>query len=107
MNAHLDPAAISPVPCLPVAPGPEESDTYLHVTAVLNAGWRVISCRDGLQWILQRRAGQRQGRPRWEGRSFCCTREALVRCAREHAGDIAADALVILLRLPERIGGSS
>ena len=49
-----------------------------------------------MQWILQRRQGKQ-----WRGYWFCRTREALIRGAREHAGPIGGDALVILLRLPE------
>jgi hypothetical protein len=56
----------------------------------------VIVCRNALQWILQRRQGKQ-----WRGYWFCRTREALIRGAREHAGPIGGDALVILLRLPE------
>jgi hypothetical protein len=99
------PVVKSAPPCLRVARPSEESDDY-PVVARLSGTARVIVCRNGLQWILQLRAGQRSGRPRWASRSFCCTREALVRCAREHAGEIAADALVTLLSLPERIGGA-
>ena len=80
----------------------EENDAY-PVVATLNCRWRVIVCKNSIQWILQTRRG---GPDSWRGRSFCRTREALVRCARQHAGEIAADALVILLRLPERIGGA-
>ena len=42
----------------------------------------------------------------WRGVWFCQTREALLRGARERAGQINSDALVALLRLPERIGGA-
>jgi hypothetical protein len=96
---------LSTVPRLQSPSRPEESDDYLAV-AVLNSKWRVIECSGRIQWILQGRRGQRHGRPRWEGRSYCSTREALLRCARLHAGDIAPDALVVLLRLPARIGGA-
>jgi hypothetical protein len=82
---------------LPVARLGEETDDYPTV-AVLNATWRVIACRQSIQWILQRRRG---GPNHWRGQYFCRTREVLVRCAREHAGQIGGDALVVLLRLPE------
>jgi hypothetical protein len=75
------------------------------VVALLNPGWRVIACRDGVQWILQHRA-----RPEvtdrldvWAGRSFCRTKEALLRVCREHAGTIDPAAQVILSALPDRI----
>jgi hypothetical protein len=74
----------------------EETDAYPTI-ARLNDRWRVIACRQSIQWILQRRGGEY-----WRGYWFCRTREALVRGARQHAGPIDGDALVILLRLPER-----
>jgi hypothetical protein len=100
---HPDPAVLSSTGHVPVAPRGEENDTY-PVVASLNSRWRVIVCKNSIQWILQRR---RSGPDSWRGRSFCSTREALVRCAREHAVDIAAAALVTLLRLPERFGGAA
>jgi hypothetical protein len=33
----------------------ESSDGYSRVGAVLNGKWRVIECRDRIQWILQSR----------------------------------------------------
>jgi hypothetical protein len=74
----------------------EENDDYHPVIANLNARWRVIACKSSIQWVLQRR----DGADHWRGYWFCRTREALIRGARGHAGDIAGDALVILLRLP-------
>jgi hypothetical protein len=49
----------------------------------LNERWRVVD--DPLQWVLQ----QRKGTPRkkntgWQARSFCRTREGLLRCIREN-----------------------
>jgi hypothetical protein len=86
----------------------ESDDQYPGIVAVLNQQHRVIRCRDGLQWILQRRHGpERLAGTRWDSRSYSRTREALIRCSREHAGEIAGDALVILLRLPERIGAET
>ena len=57
----------------------EEAEDYRAVVTVLNRRWRVIECRDGIQWILQRRAGLRHGQPRWDGRCYCRTREGLMR----------------------------
>jgi hypothetical protein len=44
--------------------------------------WRVIECRDGEQWILERKSGT------WEARSYCRTSEALRRVVREHVGAV-------------------
>jgi hypothetical protein len=96
------PATKSNVTYLSVASGPEESETYPRVIARLNGKWRVIVCRNGIQWILQTRSGHR-----WQNRYFFRTREGLGYFAHKCAGEIRGDALVILLRLPERIGGAS
>jgi hypothetical protein len=51
--------------------------------AQLNETWRVVD--DPLQWILQRRKGNpRSKNSGWENRSFCRTRDALLRCIREY-----------------------
>src|SRR5262245_32007927 len=70
----------------------EKSDTYPTI-AVLNDRWRVIACKNSIQWILQKRSGPNH----WRGRYFCRTRDALICCAREHAGETGGDALEILL----------
>ena len=82
-----------------------ESDTgYRAVVAVLNDRWRVIECRDGIQWILQRQDAARSlhGAP-WRGRSYCRTRAALIRDVGRHAGEISPAAMAILEALPERL----
>jgi hypothetical protein len=61
----------------------------------LNLNWRVID--DPLQWILQRRKGNRRGKNTgWQSRSFCRTLDALLRCIREHCGEIDIEALAKL-----------
>ena len=44
------------------------------------------SWNDPLQWILQRKKGNppRNKNSGWQGRSFCRTREGLLRCIREY-----------------------
>jgi hypothetical protein len=79
-----------------VAQRAEEGDDYPTI-CILNARWRVVACKNSIQWILQRRCGPNH----WRGQYFCRTRDGLVCCAREHVGPIGAAALVILLRLPE------
>lgn len=91
--------AVSPINHVSGRLPAEENDGY-PVIVQINDRWRVVTCRAGIQWILQCRRGDR-----WAGYWFCRTREALIRGAREHAGEIDGPALVILLRLPERIDG--
>jgi hypothetical protein len=82
----------------------EEVDAYPAIVARLNDGWRVIVCRAGAQWILQhRRSPKKAPADDWRGRSFCRTSEALVRCAREYAGEIEPAACAVLAALPGRI----
>ena len=81
----------------------ETADDYTGVVAMLNEDWRVIECRDGIQWILQHRGSpKRLRKDDWRGRSFCRTSEALRRCARLHAGPVTAAAARQLLALPDR-----
>ena len=54
-----------------------------RLVAQLNETWRVVD--DPLQWILQRRKGNPRSRNSgWKNRSFCRTRDALLRCIREY-----------------------
>ena len=101
------PKVVEPAcPWLPVAEKRyrEEAADYPAIVAVLNARWRVIECRDGIQWILQRLAGKRHGQPRWEGRCYFRTREGLLRRVHELAGPIDGNSLDILQDLPDWIG---
>jgi hypothetical protein len=57
---------------------------------------------DQVQWILQRRKGNaRKKNSGWRNRSFCTTREVLLRCIREHCGQVDENALSALEALPE------
>jgi hypothetical protein len=83
----------------------EEADNYEAIVVKLNTGWRIIECRDGIQWILQRLAGQRHGRPRWEGKSYCRTRQGLLRSVHDRCGPVDTAAVAIVQGLPDWIGG--
>lgn len=84
----------------------ESADGYSAVVARLNARWRVIACRDGIQWILQRKDATRSlhGAP-WRSRSYCRTRQALIRCVYALAAPLDPSALAVLESLPARIEG--
>jgi hypothetical protein len=88
-------------------PKSEEADDYHAVVVKLNDRWRVIVCASTIQWVLQRRAGERHGTERWEGRSYCTTSEALNRVSRRYAGVIDPTAAAILTSLPERIDNAN
>ena len=79
----------------------EVADDYAGVVVMLNPNWRVIECREGIQWILQQRGSPEKARKDdWRGRSYCRTLEALIRCTREHAGRIDPSAASSLTELP-------
>jgi hypothetical protein len=40
----------------------ETADDYSGIVAILNPEWRVIECRDRLQWILQHRGSPKTSR---------------------------------------------
>ena len=71
-----------------------------RLLAQLNTNWRVVD--DPLQWILQRRKGNpRKKNSGWQGRSFCRTREALLRCVRQACEVVDPNALAKLHALPD------
>src|SRR6476646_9362545 len=84
-------------------PSPFSSPSALpsnRLLAQLNANWRVVD--DSLQWILQRKRGKpRKKNSGWQDRSFCTTREGLLRCVRETCGEVDDEALAHLRALPE------
>lgn len=79
----------------------ESDNDYVGVVARLNTRWRVIECKDRIQWILQAAKRRRDGSV-WESRSFLRSREGLLRAVRDLAGPVDADALAILHALPAR-----
>jgi hypothetical protein len=81
----------------------ESSDSYGEVVAVLNRKWRVIRCRNGVQWILQSRDSATAAKGVWRGRSYCRTKEALLRDCAAHAGELDPTAVGLLAELPDRI----
>jgi hypothetical protein len=83
----------------------ESADEYGRVIVQFNARWRVIECRDRIQWILQRIDGERHGKKRWTGRSYCRTREGLTQACRMSVGEIDINATAILKNLPDFIEG--
>ena len=75
-----------------------------RLIAQLNTSWRVVD--DPLQWVLQRRAGNpRAKNSGWANRSFCTTRDGLLRCAREYCGETDPAAFAALSALPEHHTG--
>lgn len=87
----------------------ESADDYPNIVARLNNDWRVIVCRDGIQWILQRRNSAKTiAKPDWRGVSYCRARDALIRCVAEKISEqITFEGKEALFDLPARIGGAA
>jgi hypothetical protein len=71
----------------------ETDDNYLHVVARLNDHYRVIRCKDDLQWIIQKRDGFKNGQPRWTARSYCVEPATINRLVIKHCGIVDAAEL--------------
>ena len=81
----------------------ETSDAYHAVVVRLASDWRVVTCKDGIQWIVQRRKNGGAERP-WRGVHYCRTRNALVRLCATSCGPLAPETEAVLQALPERMG---
>src|SRR6516225_7673114 len=92
-------ASIIDVTVPPEVPSPPAHPSNRLITQ-LNPNWRVVN--DPLQWILQRRKGNpRKRNSGWIDRSFCTTREGLLRCVRESCSEVDDEALTQLQKLPD------
>ena len=56
----------------------ETSDFYSGVIAVLTSRWRVVTCRNGIQWILQKRTAEPLHKGIWRGRSYHTNQNSLI-----------------------------
>ena len=96
----------------PATPGAHRDDRerskrpahhFNHVVVQLNESWRVVD--HPLQWRLQRKKGNpRTKNSGWRDRSFCTTREGLLRCVREYCGNIKPTAFAKITALLEHHG---
>ena len=79
----------------------ERDDFYQGEIIELSARWRVVLCKNRLQWILQRRSKNSPHRGYWHDQSYFTRRDALIEaCARR---GLISDpkAMVVLDALPE------
>ena len=80
----------------------ETSDNYGAVLAILDHRHRVIICRDGIQWIPQRRKPGGAARP-WRALGYHTTRTSLIRACATLCREIDPNAMSLLLALPDVI----
>ena len=80
----------------------ERDETYSRIVTQCRDNWRIIRCKRGLQWIIQKRSAGRPNRGVFIGKSFHTTRQSLIEaCSRLQLLD-DPKILQSLLDLPER-----
>jgi len=85
----------------------ESHDDYPRVVANLNERWRVVECRDRVQWVLQWRSGGPETcrSDTWKGRGYFRTSEVLKRSIREERLSVDPAAEIVLAALPDWLEG--
>ena len=84
----------------------EGSDRYAG-EVVRAAQARVITCRDNLQWILQRRApGQGQGQRRWRDQAYLTSRKPLEALWRSTVGAVPDQIRDLPAHFPRKTFGN-
>lgn len=78
-----------------------ETDDRYHGEITRHGRFRVVACKDGLQWIAQRRKAGAGGR--WVALGYFRTRDALLRLWTALDCPVGPD----LTRLPRTFGGSA
>ena len=56
----------------------ERDDNYTRIVVVLTRRWRIIVCKHGIQWILQKRSVAPPNTGTWAGKSYATTRDGLM-----------------------------
>lgn len=74
----------------------ETSDTYLYVVARPKECWRIAVCQSGIQWLLQRVDGERNGVTRWTTCAYAMTKPGLRKALRRFLtlSDVNAEAII-------------
>ena len=80
----------------------ERDDTYAEVIVECRDNWRIIRCKRGLQWIIQKRSTRRPNRGVFIGKSFHTTRQSLIEASSSLQLLDDPKILQSLLDLPER-----
>ena len=98
----LRPRSMAPVAAEQIPTHRESDDAYRDVAATLAEDLRAIVCKNGLQYIPQRRhAGDLRGAA-WRSLCYCASKKSLMRACeglQGRSGPISTDALA---PLPEK-----
>lgn len=80
----------------------ETSDLYMGVVARPLTNLRIAVCRNGIQWLVQVRDGERAGRPRWRVCAYVMTRPGLISALCRYGPLSQRDAAEVVDALPSR-----
>ena len=81
----------------------ERDDNYSKIIIQLAPRWRIIKCRNALQWIIQHRSAKPLNRGNWLGVSYLTSRNKLIEVST--GLNLLSDASMknVLAGLPETI----
>ena len=68
-----------PVPTMRNGSNREREDDYFAVVAMLAPRWRIILCKNGIQFILQRHFAETLHSGAWRANSFHVSRDSLIK----------------------------
>ena len=106
MSAHETPARPRNITGVAVIETPshrERDDGYKNAIMELRNGWRIILCRHGLQFIIQKRSTKKPNRGVWVGKSYHTTRDSLIEVCSNLNLLCSSEIKDELLKLPEKI----
>ena len=85
----------------------ERDDSYSKIIIQLAPRWRIIECRNALQWIIQHRSAKLLNRGHWLGVSYHTSRNKLIEVST--GLNLLSDASMkdVLAGLPETISQRS
>jgi hypothetical protein len=81
----------------------ERDETYWGVIVALSDRWRVILCKDGIQWILQKRSVPSPNTGTWAGKSYSTSRSRLIAACSSRELLSEAFARQVLEALPSNV----
>lgn len=79
----------------------ERDDAYVNVILVLSPRWRLIICKNGRQYVLQRRSSKTPNVGVWIGKSHNMTKAGLILSGSQLGLLKTIDVIEGLLALPE------
>ncbi|SDY20597.1 hypothetical protein LentiSH36_00726 [Lentibacter algarum] len=85
----------------------ERDDYYANVVLQFSPRWRIITCKHGMQWILQKRSVAPPNTGTWAGKSYATTRGGLMAACSGRGLLFEPSVMTILSVLPDRIGGAA